>query len=204
MSKVVYIHRKADDNTVFYIGMGFLNRAYDFTSRSAEWKKAAEKGVNVTIYKQYLTRKEAIVIENRLIKYYGLNNLANKSVGGEGGHISKYNKAIDQYDSNGNLLNSFISIKQAERKTKVPHSNISKCLSKERDYAGGFFWVKKGERPNVKKMKNVNINSLVLDLNTGVFYNSSREVSELYGIKYVTLWRYLTGKRKNKTNFEYV
>ena len=96
------------------------------------------------------------------------------------------------------------SIKQAERKTKVPHSNISKCLSKERDYAGGFFWVKKGERPNVKKMKNVNINSLVLDLNTGVFYNSSREVSELYGIKYVTLWRYLTGKRKNKTNFEYV
>lgn len=45
---------------------------------------------------------------------------------------------------------------------------------------------------------------LVLDVNTGVFYNSVKELSSLYGIKHNSLICKLIGKIKNKTQFQYV
>lgn len=41
----------------------------------------------------------------------------------------------------------------------------------------------------------------VLDLNTGVFYNSIKEVAELYNIKHSTLRSRLNGTNKNNTQF---
>lgn len=45
---------------------------------------------------------------------------------------------------------------------------------------------------------------IVLDINTGVFYNSVKEVSNLYGIKENTLVCRLIGKVTNNTSFRYV
>lgn len=45
---------------------------------------------------------------------------------------------------------------------------------------------------------------IVLDINTGVFYKSAKEISELYNIKHNTLICKLTGKNKNNTGFIYV
>lgn len=42
--------------------------------------------------------------------------------------------------------------------------------------------------------------SLVLDTQTGVFYNSIAEASLYYSIKKTTLWAMLTGQNPNKTN----
>jgi group I intron endonuclease len=44
---------------------------------------------------------------------------------------------------------------------------------------------------------------IILDLNTGVFYNSAREVSNLYGIPYSTIKNKLCGSYLNNTSFIY-
>ena len=39
------------------------------------------------------------------------------------------------------IINEFDSMIQAQRKTKIPISNISKCCSGERKSAGGYKWI---------------------------------------------------------------
>ena len=203
MNKVVYIHKRKDNDSIFYVGMGSKERPYNPYRRSKEWNSIASNGYYVEIIKSGLSKKLALELESELIQSIGLKNLTNKTVGGQGGN--HYNNIeVDQYNSDGVLVNSFVSMKQAERKTGIHHSNIGDCLVGKRSYAGGFYWVKKGDKPKIKEMKNPRRNKVVLDLSTGVFYNSSREVSDLYDMNSVTLWRYLTGKRENITNFKYV
>jgi hypothetical protein len=58
-----------------------------------------------------------------------------------------------------------------------------------------------------KGMKNVNgkgLSKLVLDFNTGIFYESVKELSIVSGIKHSTLKSWLNGTNKNKTSFKYV
>ena len=43
----------------------------------------------------------------------------------------------------------------------------------------------------------------VIDLNTGVFYDSPRKVAELYNLNLTTLRCWLNGSLKNKTSFQY-
>jgi hypothetical protein len=49
-----------------------------------------------------------------------------------------------QYDLNNNLVNEFISIKEASRQTCVPCSSISKAMKNNTFKAGNFIW-------NIKK-----------------------------------------------------
>lgn len=48
-------------------------------------------------------------------------------------------KSINQI-KNGIILNTYISITDAERKTGIKSSNISKCCRNIRKYAGGYQW----------------------------------------------------------------
>lgn len=47
-------------------------------------------------------------------------------------------------------------------------------------------------------------NNLVLDLQTGIYYDSLKEASENSKYHYLTLGRMLNGKIKNKTNMCFV
>jgi len=49
-------------------------------------------------------------------------------------------KRVGQYDINGELLNTYISISEASISTHVGKSCIAKCCRGERKSAGGFFW----------------------------------------------------------------
>jgi hypothetical protein len=55
--------------------------------------------------------------------------------------------------------------------------------------------IKRGDRSKSK---------LVLDINTGVFYDCATDVAELYGIDKSTMMGWLNGKRTNKTSLRYV
>lgn len=57
-----------------------------------------------------------------------------------GNKIAPHMKKIHQLDFNGKILNTFESIQQAERRTGIKASNISKCCRKLRAKAGGFKW----------------------------------------------------------------
>lgn len=48
-----------------------------------------------------------------------------------------------------------------------------------------------------------NKSKIILDLNTGVFYNSAKELSELYKINHSTLRAILNGANKNNSSFIY-
>jgi hypothetical protein len=55
--------------------------------------------------------------------------------------------------------------------------------------------IKRGDRSKSK---------IVLDINTGVFYDCALDVAELYGVNNSTMTSWLNGKRTNKTSFRYV
>jgi hypothetical protein len=81
----VYIHKKADDGTVFYIGKGRKNRAWSKHNRNKYWHHiVAKHGLIVEIVSSNLEEKEAFSQECSLIK--ATAPIANLTLGGEGGN----------------------------------------------------------------------------------------------------------------------
>lgn len=64
----VYLHKKKSDNSVFYVGKGRSTRANISFKRTKAWKEAAKDGWYVEKLHENLTNKEAIAIENALLK----------------------------------------------------------------------------------------------------------------------------------------
>ena len=91
-NKVVYIHRKASNREVFYVGMGNPDRPYQKapTARSVVWHRVVKKhGYYVEVIRTGLTRQEACDIEIDLIELIGRRDkkkgtLVNLTDGGEG------------------------------------------------------------------------------------------------------------------------
>lgn len=85
-SYYVYIHRRASDGKVFYVGKGKGQRAWNFSNRNRHWTNVKNKhGVEVEIVFDNLEEKEALQIEKDTIlefTYFGYP-LTNKSSGGE-------------------------------------------------------------------------------------------------------------------------
>ena len=51
-----------------------------------------------------------------------------------------HQKMVYQFDKQGNFLNKYESVSEAERQTKIPHSNIVKVCNGQRKSAGGYKW----------------------------------------------------------------
>ena len=88
----VYLHFTKDTNTLFYIGKGTRDRAFQKGQRrSMHWRRIVDKhGVVVKLYAIDLTDEKAKEIEIFLIKKYGIERLCNMTIGGDGmvGYIS--------------------------------------------------------------------------------------------------------------------
>ena len=54
------------------------------------------------------------------------------------------------------------------------------------------------------KNNTASITKLVLDVETGIYYESATEAAESIGVKPKYLWRRLSGETKNNTKFKYV
>lgn len=81
----VYIHCKASDGTVFYVGKGSGRRAFWKNGRNKHWHAIVNKhGYEVGFVAQSLTESEAFQIERETIAYYGRINLCNYTDGGDG------------------------------------------------------------------------------------------------------------------------
>jgi len=129
-NKVVYIHRKKTDNSIFYVGMGNLKRAYS-KQRSKWWKRVVDKyGYTIEIYKDGLTRDEACNLEIQLISEYGridLNNgqLINKTKGG----ITIEGMSNEIIEQKKKKLKSIV--RTEEWRNKISLSHKGKIKSKE-------------------------------------------------------------------------
>lgn len=101
----VYFHRYSSgpkSGQVFYIGKGTGTRAYSNTSRNKHWHAVNNKYGRVTeIYKSKLSSDQASSLEVEKIKEFGLENLCNKSTGGDAGaigvvHSPEFRKKISE------------------------------------------------------------------------------------------------------------
>lgn len=113
--RCVYFHVRSDTEQVFYIGMGGKERAYKFSgkkTRNQKWRKIVKicGKPKVLIIAENLTIDKAAEIEKFWIKFYGLENLANQSLGGEG---------------------SITRIHSHETKLKISAANKGRKLSQE-------------------------------------------------------------------------
>ena len=81
-----------------------------------------------------------------------INKRVQKNIGQKRSDISKQKKSIPvlQYDLNGNLINEYFGIREAERQTHISH--IGDVCKKIRKTAGGYIWKFKDENhPNFIK-----------------------------------------------------
>ena len=185
---LIYRHIRLDTNEVFYIGIGNEKRPHTKHRRSVFWNNIINKTeYEVQILKKNLTWDEAVELEILLISYYGRkdNNtgiLCNMTDGGEGSYGRKQTQEC----------------KDKIRKAKIGKSSITKGRVRSLEHCLNISKGKKGKR-NLKSSKKV------IDKSTGLIYDSLRDVSNIFNIKYSTLAGYLNKSiRKNITDFEYV
>ena len=86
-----------------------------------------------------------------------------------------------QYDLEGNLINTFYSIKEASRRTGVSDTNIGECCNGKAITAGGYIW-RNNHNPNVILPENKHIKSVdqydIKTLEMIKTYNTIKEAAE--------------------------
>jgi hypothetical protein len=200
---IVYKHIRLDNNEIFYIGIGkSIKRAYNKNNnRSKFWKNIVDKtDYKVEIIKDDLSWKEACELEKKLIKKYGRKDLntgtlVNLTNGGDGycnGPLSKEHKLKigkahkGMKRSNKAKLN--ISNGKKGMNLTEKHKQELKKVWKDK-YNKGYL------HPQSKK---------VIDTETNKIFNSIKEASEYFNIKYRTLNAKLSGQNKNNTNLKLI
>lgn len=107
-------------------------------------------------------------------------------------------------------------------KKQVSAETLKKMSESKKGYNNTFYGKKhsseskelisisqKGRKHTAEHKFKVSLNNaknkakIIIDLNNGVFYESAKEVSDLYKINHSTLRAMLNGKNKNKTTFQY-
>lgn len=86
-NKVVYLHSRNDTNSIFYVGIGSVKRAYSKAGRNHWWRRVTGKTpFSVHILCNGLTSQEAKQMEITLIKGYKAQGieLCNLTDGGDG------------------------------------------------------------------------------------------------------------------------
>jgi len=108
---------------------------------------------------------------------------------------------INQYDSNGNFMQSFSSLREAEKKLKINHGNISRCCKGEYKHTGGYIFKKETDKSEIKKINNLNakpkkVIEFDLEGNKINEYKSIAEASRQTGIDNGNLSKMCNGKIK--------
>jgi hypothetical protein len=139
---VVYIHMKPSNREIYYIGIGNKeSRAYNKKDRNIHWKRVYEKyGVVVDIVARDISLNEAREIEKFMIHSFGVENLCNITLGGEGAFGLKHSEKLKEKQAK--LLKSYsigrihtketkekISKTRKERNIKI--SEITRIRQKE-------------------------------------------------------------------------
>jgi len=131
----VYLHRRATDGKVFYVGKGTGNRAERLDSRSQHWRCiVARHGFVVEYVVRDVQEWYAFEIERELIAYYGRDSLCNKTDGGEGTAglvMSAEAKAIRSRIQTGRNHSAEMKMKISEGVRRANAAGPKKPLSAE-------------------------------------------------------------------------
>ena len=218
----VYRHRRLDTNEIFYVGIGSdssYKRAFNRVNRSDWWKRLiSHTKYSVEIICENILWEEACELEIFLISLYGRKNkkegnLVNMTDGGEGtiGVIrseelkKKYGswnigrKPSEEHlqknrEANYGEKNAFYGKKHSHE--TVEHL---RKMSTGRIFSESTKELLRSQRTPDKH----SASKLVLDTQTGVFYDCAKDAAKAYNIKHSTLKSRLNGTVRNKTNLIY-
>ena len=164
----VYLHRKKDNDKIFYVGKGKNNRYRSISGRNLHWKNTVLKhGKYSTIIQSELNEEDALELEEFIIETIGLDNLCNKNYfnGGKSG----YNHSLE---SKQKMSDS--------KKGNIPWNKGIKCYSSSLRMQGKnnpmHGKIKIHSKEVLDKIRKKN-GTLVCDLYTGIFYDSMSEMS---------------------------
>ena len=223
----VYRHIRLDKNEPFYIGIGSdsdYKRANELRTarRNPIWHKIASKTeIEVEIVLDGLTFEEAIAKEIEFIGIYGrldkntgiLSNLTDGGEGTLGVIVSEETKRkkSKRFKGEGNPmygkahpkhLIEQIRLKnigkKAWNKGKKNVYTIEQLKKMSEAQKGKFAW-NKGK----KNVNGLGMAKIVINLESGIFYESCKEASEIYGYNHSTLKSKLNGINKNNTSLIY-
>jgi hypothetical protein len=123
-----YVHRRASDNKVFYVGKGKGNRC-SVAHRNPHWRNVAKKhGWVVQIVDAGLTEAEAWELECALIDLCGRETLTNKTDGGEGqANPSQETRDKISRGNKGKVLSVEARAKISEKHKGKPKSEEAKA-----------------------------------------------------------------------------
>ena len=225
-NKVVYLHRKKSEGTIFYVGMGEQNRAYTTHSRNKWWVNVYKKHDRVVdIVAKDLSIDDAYELEVFLIseigrKDLGLGNLVNLDDGGKGatGHIptqnarNKLSKRLSKKVINTETLEVLKSGTELTKKYGIFGNILQKDhpnsdWMKLEDYKNGKHLTEKWI--NRYKIKNSYVK--IINTNTLDIFYSIEEATKSIGKgsyktnqgQYNRLSQKLKGSIKNNSNFMY-
>lgn len=214
----VYRHRRLDTNEIFYVGIGItknFKRAYNKRGRSKWWDNIVSKtDYNVEIMASSLYLNEAKELEMLLISEYGRadlkrGSLVNLTDGGEA--TVGWIPTKEWRKSRSEMLKGRVGLVGDKNPMFGKIGELSPLYGKTHSHGmkgedNPMFGVKWGQDKKdawsiMHKGKN-NINAkLVLNLETGIFYDTIREASEAASVNYNTLKNKLNGSKNNNTNF---
>jgi hypothetical protein len=224
----LYRHIRLDKNEPFYIGIGSdsaYKRAYETKSnrRNYIWNKiTAKTDFEVEIMLDNLTWQEACIKEIEFISLYGridkhngiLSNLTDGGDGTVGVIISEKNRKLlsDKFSGSGNPMYGKKLSKESIEKSRQKRLgmtawNKGKTGIYSEKHLKQMSESRLGQKAWNKGMKNVNgigMAKMVIDLNTGIYYESARKASEAINMKHSTLKSKLNGSNKNNTSMRYV
>lgn len=209
-NKVVYIHKRGDNNEIFYVGIGNPSRPYRKSSRTQYWHNIVNKaGYSIEILAYNLTKELACVIEKSLIKEYGrrdLNtgHLVNMTEGGDITIISQKTKDKISKTLMGhkvsNETKNLMSKNYKYHNSMLGYKHSEEFKEKKRQQSKGNKNILGKKHSDITKAK---LGKEVIDTVTNIVYPTAKIAALNLNLNYKNLSRYLSGSRKNKTNLIY-
>ena len=223
MSKTLYIHRRKDNNEVFYVGIGNEKRPYRKQGRNQFWHNIVDKyGYYVDILAEDLSIDDALELEELLISEYGRRdlgdgNLVNLTNGGDGClNVSEITKNKISESNKGKLAwnkgkkgvyseETLIKMSESSKGKTSPRKGVKlseETKEKIRKHNTGKKIPKEVRSKISESLKDGKNPSAIKIINTktNVIYETMKQAAESVGIKYSTLSAMLNGYSKNKTN----
>lgn len=174
--KLVYRHIRLDTNKVFYIGIGNEKRPYS-KRRNKHWQNVVNKSDYVVeVIAENLSLEDACELEMFLISEYGIENLTNINCGGEG-----------QFNPDAETRYKIGSGQRGKKHSEQTRMKMSKSQQGR----------KHSDESKFKIKENHKMSKIVLDLQTGIFYDSLLYACSCTNIKYKTEHLRITRYNKN-------
>ena len=199
---IVYRHRRLDTNKIFYIGIGKEEkRAYRKDGRNSHWKNIVNKTDYATeIIATDLDWNIACELEIFLISEYGIKNLSNITLGGEGNlgnlHSIESKKIMSEKKLGKSTWNK--GLKESKESIEKRKNNLIEYYKNNKSY-----WTNREFSLEHKNNLSISNSKKCIDKTTNIEYYGLKEACRILNLDY-GYQKYLLNKHKEKSIFKWV